>query len=87
MAKTASHPMAMGQAYFGRPSALPRVLFCAATTKFCGRHWVANTMDEYTAAVDERKRHELFCSTRNKFETAKADVRGYLEIPQQRRRR
>lgn len=51
------------QPFFGTPTALPRVLLCNSTAeRFCGRTWVANTMDEYTEFINLRSVHEVLCA-------------------------
>lgn len=51
------------QVFYGTPRPLPRVLFCHVPVEWCGRHWIANTVDEYDTAIEERVAHETLCAT------------------------
>lgn len=55
----------MGEVVYGTPRTVPTVLLCQADVNFCGRHWIANTWDEYDMKVKERQAHEVFCSARS----------------------
>lgn len=48
--------------FHGTPRPLPRVLFCHVPAHWCGRHWTANTAEQYNDAVKARVNHEQLCS-------------------------
>lgn len=50
------------QVFYGTPRPLPRVLLCHVPTHWCGRHWVANTVERYDEATKARVAHEQLCS-------------------------
>jgi hypothetical protein len=53
-----------GEVVYGAPRNLPTILLCQADVNFCGRHWIANTWEEYDERIKERYAHENFCGTR-----------------------
>lgn len=50
------------QVFYGTPRTLPRVLLCSVPTHWCGRHWTANTAEQYDEMTKERVTHEQLCS-------------------------
>lgn len=61
--KAASHELGE-QMFVGTPRPLPRVLLCHVPTHWCGRHWVANSSEQYDEAIKARKIHQRLCETR-----------------------
>lgn len=53
--------------FVGTPRPLPRVLMCHVprepTGAWCGRHWTANTMDQYAEAAEQRRVHMTLCGS------------------------
>ena len=64
--KAAPHDLAE-RPFYGTPRPLPRILFCCAGERFCGRTWIANTMAEYQDAVQGRQAHEALCTNMPKL--------------------
>lgn len=60
--KAAPHDLA-DQPVYGTPRTTPYVLLCHATLNFCGRFWVANSMDQYDEHLKAREVHEMFCGS------------------------
>lgn len=61
--KAARHELA-DRPIHGTPTSLPRILLCAATERWCGRHWTANTEAQYGEHTKTRQAHELLCVNR-----------------------
>lgn len=60
--KAAPHDIAERPVY-GTPRTTPYVMLCHATLNFCGRHWIANTWEQYVKYAEERKIHEKLCGS------------------------
>lgn len=59
--KAAPHDLAE-RPVLGTPRTLPYILLCHASEQFCGRHWIANTPEQYEAHARIREAHELICT-------------------------
>ncbi|MGW7001420.1 hypothetical protein ACWGCW_00985 [Streptomyces sp. NPDC054933] len=61
--KAARHDLA-DRPFHGAPRTLPTVLLCAASERWCGRHWTANTRAQYEQHTKTREAHETLCVNR-----------------------
>lgn len=64
--KVVKHEM-QDRSFVGTPRPLPRVLMCHVPKGmngcWCGRHWTANTMDDYHVIERLREVHQRVCGT------------------------
>lgn len=64
--KAARHE-AQDRPFVGTPRPLPRVLTChvpkGGTGRWCGRHWTANTLDEFHIVERWRDVHQKLCGS------------------------